>query len=106
SAGRSSMPALRTWTGAVAALISAVDLGPQGAAHAEQLDEALGLLHAPVGGLGIGRALGIEDVRRTDRHRIDAPTAGLQHHLAVDLRLGRSQEGLKVGLERVVVEAF
>src|SRR5690606_31654913 len=106
SAGRSSIPALRTRTRADASLTSAVDLGPQGAAHAEQLDEALGLLHAPVGRLGVGRALGVEDVRRTDRHRVHAATAGLEDHLAVDLRLRRSQEGFQVGLERVVVEAF
>src|SRR5690606_25205750 len=84
----------------------AIDLGPQRAAHPEQLDEALCLLHAPVGGLRVGRAGGVEDVRRTHRDRFHAPAVGLQHDLAVDHALRRGQERLEVRLQRIVVEAL
>ena len=56
----------------------AIDFGPQRAAHAEQLDEAFGLGHAPVGRLRVGRALGVEDVRRLHGDRIDAAAARFQ----------------------------
>src|SRR5690606_103157 len=62
----------------------AVDLGPQRAAHPEQLDEAFGLFHAPVGGLRVCRAGGVEDVRRTHRDRLHAPAVGFEDDLAVD----------------------
>src|SRR3970040_3172920 len=69
----------------------AVDLGPERAAHAEQLDEALGFDHAPVGRLRVDRAPGVEDVRRIDRDRVDHAAGGLQHDFAVDHGLARGQ---------------
>src|SRR6185503_16332481 len=76
--------------------MSAVDLGPQCAAHAEQLDEALGLGHAPIGRLCVGGALGIEDVLRLDGHRVDRAAVRLQRDHAIDGRLAGGQAGLRV----------
>src|SRR5688572_28632169 len=84
----------------------AVDFGPERAAHAEQLDETLGLDHAPVGRLRVDGALGIEDVRGVDRDRIDHAAVGFQHDLAVDHRLARREERFQVGLERIVEETL
>src|SRR6185437_2338099 len=86
--------------------MSAVDLGPQRAAHAEQLDEALGLGHAPIGRLRVGGALGVEDVRRRDSHRIDRAAVRLQRDHAIDGGLAGGEKGFQVGLQRVVVEAL
>src|SRR5678815_1057682 len=83
-----------------------VDLGPQRAAHAEQLDETLRLLNAPIRRLRIRRAGGIEDVRRPHRNRIDPATTGLEHDLAADHPLRRSEECFEVGLQRIVEEAL
>src|SRR5690606_10957154 len=84
----------------------AMYLGPQRSAHPEHLDEALGLLHAPVGRLRVGRAGGVEDVRRTHRDRLHASAMGFEHDLAVDHALRRRQEGLQVGLQRIMTEAL
>src|SRR5690606_29057797 len=79
---------------------------PQRAAHPEQLDEPLRLRNAPVGGLGVRRPRGGEDVRRLHRHGVHAPALGAQDHLAVDLRLAGGKERLQVGLERIGEEAL
>src|SRR5690606_18814087 len=99
-----TMPDSRGTKGACCSRL--VDLGPQGAAHSEELDEALGLFDAPVCGLRVGGAAGVEDVRRTHGHGIHAAAAGLERDLAVDHALRRRQEGFEVGLQRVVEEAF
>src|SRR6478672_3218231 len=87
-------------------VVRSVDFGPQRAAHAEQSDEAFGLLYAPVGRLRVGRALCVQQARRRHRDRVDAATARLQHHLTVDALLAGSEERLQVGLEGIVEEAF
>src|SRR5690606_5912518 len=95
------------WRSVASSIVAAaVDLRPQGGAHAEQPDEAFGLGHTPVGALRVGGATAGEDVRRTHGHRLHAAAVRLQHDLAVDTALAAGQEGLQVGLQRVVVEAL
>src|SRR5213592_5010914 len=77
-------------------LVAFVHLRPQRAAHAEQADESFGFLHAPVGRLRVRRALGVEQVRRTHGHRIDAAAAGFQHHFAVDHALAGDEESFEI----------
>src|SRR5450759_3887113 len=75
---------------------ASVHFRPQGRAHAIQVDEALGLGDAPVGGLRVSRALRVEDVPRLDRDRIDDAATGFQQYVAIDGRLARRQECLQI----------
>src|SRR6476619_3655966 len=83
-----------------------VDLRPDRAAHPEQLDETFGFLDAPVGRLRVGGALRVEDVRRAHGNRVDAATACLEDHFAVDHALAGRKELFQVGLQRIMEEAF